>query len=242
MTSKQQILEPISSMVKLALLNFSGKNTKLIIRDHGIYIDDPSNSVLCFQQSVVRFAFGDSKEDIYVLNNMIINYLDWYMINGDPDNYKIFRDIALFACNGIKKIQGTYKTGNVVLAIQYYINLIKHVINDIDKKNNHGLKKNKGSEKFNEDSYKNINTDKLNIYVPEKTDDVISIVDTSKVQHIWSIDDIKLLYKEINDCFNDYLPKSGEFIDAKIKVLLEILGNKDNNFNSIVKDSYGGHQ
>ena len=83
-------------------------------------------------------------------------------------------------------------------------------------------------------------TRKLNIYVPEKTDDVITIVDTSKVQNIWSMKDIRLLYKEINDCFNNYLPKSGEFIDAKIKVLLEILGNKDNNFNSIVKDSYGG--
>ena len=243
MTSKQQILEPISSMVKIALLNFSGKNTKLIIRDHGIYIDDPSDSVLCFQQSFIRFAYGDSKEDIYVLNSMIINYLDWYMINGNPDDYKIFRDIALFACNGIKKIQETYKSGNVVLSIQYYINLISRVVEDLDKTFENyppHKKSNKLSNSSCDDSYKNINIDKLKIYVPEKTDETISIVDTSKVQSIWTIDDVRLLYKEINDCFENYIPKSGEFIDAKIKVLLEILGNKDTKFSSIVKDSYGG--
>lgn len=132
MVEKYQILEPLSSMVELALLNFEKEDPKIIIKNHGINIDNPSNRYI--PQSISRFIGGDSKEDIFILYSMIVNYIDWFIINNYNDKFEIYKNIALYAVSGLRRLQKTYRYGIVVLALQYYIVLIMKAISDIQTK------------------------------------------------------------------------------------------------------------
>jgi len=141
MTRKYQILEPLSSMVELALLNFAGDNPKINIKNHGINIDNPGSGYI--PQSVSRFMSGDSKEDIFILNLMVVNYVDWFIINNYNGKFEIYKNIALYAVSGLRKLQHTYKSGIVILALQYYIVLIMKAISDMEVSRN---KKNEPSQ------------------------------------------------------------------------------------------------
>ena len=132
MTERYQILEPLSSMVELALLNFSEEKPKITIKNHGINIDVPGNRLV--PQYISRFFGGDSKEDIYILNSMIINYIEWFIIDNYNGKFEIYKNIALCAVSGMRKLQHTYTTGIAVLSLQYYIVLIMKSISDMEVK------------------------------------------------------------------------------------------------------------
>jgi len=121
-------------MIELSLLSFSKNKPKLSIKHHGIMINNSGEGYI--PRNVSRFIFGDSKEDLTILHPMILNYLDWFIIDtrsNSCDIYYIYKNIAICAVNGLKKLQGTYKIGNVVFALQYYINLILKTLVDIDE-------------------------------------------------------------------------------------------------------------
>jgi len=232
MNEKYQILEPLSSMVELALINFSKEEPKIIIKNHGINLDTPNDRYI--PQSISRFFSGDSKEDIFILNSMIVNYIKWFIIDNHNDKFDIYRDIALCAVSGMRKLQHTYKTGNVVLALQYYIVLIMKSISDIEydysNRTNEYDANNDYSEEEDEeiDKYNYIKNKKLE----EKDDDRFSdhdteflcenaitskehldlwilpidksqsIVDIEKIKDIWSPEDVDNLHKMLCDCFD----------------------------------------
>lgn len=130
MTDKHQILEPLSSMVELALLNFSGDDIKISVKNHGIYTSVSGDGYL--PRSVWRRLEGAGREDIYILHDMIKNYIEWFIIGDYNGNYDIYKNIARYAMEGMRKLQDTYKHGNVVLALQFYIVIITKAINDMD--------------------------------------------------------------------------------------------------------------
>ena len=248
-----QILEPIASMIELGLLNFSGKDAKLLIKNHGIMIDDPSSYNYTFvPQSATRMFFGAGKEDIYILNNMILNYIDWYLIGNYNDNFNIYKDIALFAVQGLKKLQSRYDKGIVVLAIQYYIIIIVKSVKDMEKYRKDISENNKLEVRSKErlesltsdydDSINDYDTilsiDDLEKWTPFK-EKILTIVNTDKIKEIWSKEDVYQIHKELSDCFDKYKPKTGQFVDIKIDGLMKILIKKNKDFNDIVKLSYG---
>jgi hypothetical protein len=108
---------------------------------------------------------------------------------------------------------------NVKLALQYYINLINIVLEDIDKY--------KDKEKF----------DKL--LVPDDTNivDKISLINSDGFRKLWTSDEISQLYHEMTDCFDFNLEKKTDVYTAvKVKGLIEFLEKKDEVFkNEIIK-------
>ena len=224
MSSKQQILEPITSIVKLALLYFKSDSTKISFYNYGIYYDDPSDNIFMYH-AFNRKIRGDSREDISVLNGMIVNYLDWYIINNEDSVLcSKFVGILKHAINGLKKIKQTYvKTqnlnlnSNVTLTLQYYINLIVDVLENIEK-------------------YKNVKVFKE--YTSYIECDQINLVDVKKIREIWSDDEINTLYSDLEFCFDKN--HSMDYVHAKVKGLNDILQKKDCQFCDTVKKSLGG--
>lgn len=127
---KHQILEPLSSMIELSLLNFSHERPKLLIKNHGIMISNPGEGYI--PRKFTRLIDGAGKEDLAILNPMIINYLKWFVIEGDDSIFYIYKNIAICAVHGMQKLQKTYEHGNVVLALQYYINIIFKSLIDVE--------------------------------------------------------------------------------------------------------------
>lgn len=174
-TNKYQILEPLSSMVSLALLNFRHK-PKISIRNFGIDMDVSGDSYI--PRKFKRFICRDSKEDIIILNNMILNYIDWFIIDNYNDRFDIYKNIAICAVSGMRKLQNTYKTGNVIMALQYYIILIMKSISDMEEKRSSSKEKTKTKSTLIKNS--------LAQHPPKKPDNIDDIV--------FSLDE---------DCIND---------------------------------------
>ena len=268
--SKHQILEPLSSMIELSLLSFSKNKPKLSIKHHGIMINNSGEGYI--PRNISRFIFGDSKEDLTILHPMILNYLNWFIIdNRCSDIYYIYKNIAVCAVYGLKKLQTTYKIGNVVFALQYYINLIMKTLVDIDINKSKEIIKSpelltshssylpikSHYEELENDSFYSTNATDIDSYgfitdeislskwsIPDKND--VSLVDTQKIKTIWNIEDLKNVYDMLQGCYDmsveyEFKPKNDSVVEAKVKALTDVLVNKDKEFHVIIKNSYGGN-
>ena len=74
MSRKQQLLEPVCIIVRLILLNFHIDGTKIHVHNNKIDINPPHKI-----QSIERFIYGDSRNDICILGNAIHNYITYYL-------------------------------------------------------------------------------------------------------------------------------------------------------------------
>ncbi len=231
MSTKQQLLEPISTIVKLILLQFKSQNTKISIRNHCMHYDDQSYEkkmsmpMASFQQALTRTLRGDSREDIAVLNNVLINYIEWYIINNNNiESQKIFTNMINMSICGLKKLQNTYlnnynSVSNVILTLQYYITLIEDIVEKLIK-----------NGKDFKSRVVDINTNELQ-----------NIVDIEIIKELWSDEDIVSLHSDLNYCVKhrDNITHNS-LIKAKMESITTLLNLKDEIFMNMVKNSIGG--
>jgi len=80
---KNLILEPMCCLLKLSLLQFKEKGTKISIIDNSIQFNEPS-----FGQGIIRSLYGDCREDLHNLYHPLIKCLSWYPLK----EYQLFYD------------------------------------------------------------------------------------------------------------------------------------------------------
>jgi hypothetical protein len=144
MTSKKQPIDPICALCRIISLNFKDLYTKIGINGHAINIQEPSSI-----QALLRIYYGDNREDVFELFYLVTHLLAWFLVpsynennhdNTENNGKKIIKNIDErfitelkkmigYMCIGLERLQNTYKTGNVVLSIQYYINLMRDGLN-----------------------------------------------------------------------------------------------------------------
>lgn len=144
MTSKKQPIDPICALCRIVSLNFKDIHTKIGINGHAINIQEPGGS-----QSIMRLYYGDNREDVFELFYLITHLIAWFLVptynkgQNEPEMSKSVDHVAVpkkqfdekfvselkkmisYMCIGLSRLQDTYKAGNVVLALQYYINLMR---------------------------------------------------------------------------------------------------------------------
>lgn len=137
MSDKKQPIDPIDGMCRIALLNFKEINTKIGIGYHAVNIQNNG-----YLQGIMRYYYRDSKEDIFELFFLVTHLIAWFLVpnpKGTPFNPQFLADLKKmirYMCLGLKQLQNTYKIGNVVLTLQYYINLLEEGLDgsfNIDK-------------------------------------------------------------------------------------------------------------
>lgn len=79
--NKNLILEPMCCLLKLILLQFKEKGTKISVIDNSIQFNEPS-----LMQGITRTFYGDCREDLHNLYHPLIKCLDWYPLT----EYKLF--------------------------------------------------------------------------------------------------------------------------------------------------------
>lgn len=204
---KTYIIDPLTSLCKIALLHFMSEKTKLAISHHVLYVQGYS-----FHQWIERMKNGDSRIDISHLNTPLMKAVKWYILDGpekiqmNDETYVSIRTIAKFAIKGLIKMQhSTY--GNdlaIKLILQYFINMLRDALANI----------------WSEDDYvmsdSHVNTIGLNIknnYDP----------------HI-----INSISKILNDA--NAIVNSQNDVDALIDCAHKLLINKDNSFVKMMRD------
>lgn len=115
---KKHILEPLSTVLKLALISYEEEGTKIGICGNSIYIQRPN-----LLQGTIRYMNGNNREEIHYLLRPIIRCVDLYPAKDDA-NIQYIYDLAV---EGLKKLQRSYGniSSNVCYTIDLYIAILK---------------------------------------------------------------------------------------------------------------------
>jgi hypothetical protein len=162
------ILEPLQSMIQLALLSFTPIGTKLSIYENLLHIQFNN-----WNQSLIRNYYNDSKDDLYYLFNVINRFNKFYVNNSENEEEKIlFKLLNELAYNGLFKLIQTYtykNNINIVNTLNMYKSMIKNPklceAYDIEKKDNIFNNENNDNNNDNNtdnNSINNINTNNNN--------------------------------------------------------------------------------
>lgn len=141
----EQLLDPMSTLIKLSLIGFCEKGTKISIYDNSIELQKPS-----LLQGAIRWTQGDNRTDLHNLYAPIEKALTWY----NPKDNKELTCIYELAKDGLKLLKNTYtELGNSNLVshtISYYITIIDNKLNGI--KNTINTEKDLAESIYKEDS------------------------------------------------------------------------------------------
>ena len=122
---KSFLLDPLSVIVKLAILSNKPIGTKLLIQNNVIYFQEPGPF-----QSIARTVYKSNKTDLQYIYNPIniacLHFLSKSFVEKSP------RIKNLFSCaqNGIKRLMETYKSCSIItITLNYYYTLLTNHIN-----------------------------------------------------------------------------------------------------------------
>tara|TARA_Y100000310_G_scaffold330498_1_gene402264 strand:- start:706 stop:1329 length:624 start_codon:yes stop_codon:yes gene_type:complete len=114
---KNTILDPLTCIIRLAILSFKPVGTKISISNHRISYCEPS-----IFQGTLRLAFGDNREDLHNIYNPLRKAISWFK-NSDRDMHNLFK----YAGNGIKVLRESYSRNSTIHhTLKLYQDIIKH--------------------------------------------------------------------------------------------------------------------
>lgn len=124
---KSYILDPLSVIIKLAILSNKPVGTKLLIQNNVIYFQEPGPF-----QSICRMIYNTNKTDLQYLFNPLniacLHFLSKTFSNKTPRIKKLF----VCAQNGLKKLIETYKSCSIItLTLNYYYALLTNHIQEV---------------------------------------------------------------------------------------------------------------
>ena len=118
-----QVLDPLSCLIRLALLNYKPKGTKLSFNNNKIIFQEPD-----MFQSARRWSQGDNRQHIHNLYNPIFKVSSWYDTKRDDLVY-----ILKTGKKGLENLLSCYnkEESNIIThSINYYIETIDNILKD----------------------------------------------------------------------------------------------------------------
>lgn len=131
---KSYIIDPLTTLCKLALLNFMSVGTKLSISHHILHIQEYS-----YIQGAMRTIHGDNRRDISYINIPLLKVIKWYILDSehkisfsDDKMEQSIKIITNYAIKGLKKAQSTTYADDISMKIilQYFINMLVSALNN----------------------------------------------------------------------------------------------------------------
>jgi hypothetical protein len=123
---QRQILDPLTTMIKLAILGYKPAGTKLAIDNNKIYFQEPS-----ITQGLLRWVYGNKRYELHHLLNPIVKAVK----RCDLTNPSI-RSIFVLSINGLEQLKGSYNNSSsvVIHSLDLYTTIINNVLaNDKDE-------------------------------------------------------------------------------------------------------------
>lgn len=121
------ILDPLSVIIKLAVLSNKPIGTKICISNNIIFLQDPGPF-----QSFCRYIFSTNKTDIQYLYNPIQIACQTYLTKDAVSKNPKLKELFKCAQNGLIRLSETYKSCSIIrLCINYYSTLIDNHLQEI---------------------------------------------------------------------------------------------------------------
>lgn len=114
-------LDPLSTLVKLAILSKKPENTKLSLESNYITFTEPHGHWLI--QATIRKIYGDSYNDLYYLTKTLHKAIEWY---SSDENIKKIIKLSII---GLERLKQTYGKTGKANAVQSYIDILNEITN-----------------------------------------------------------------------------------------------------------------
>lgn len=124
---KSYVLDPLSVIIKLAILSNKPIGTKILIQDNVIYFQEPG-----IFQAFCRYVLKTNKTDLQYMYNPIEIACTYFL--GKKFVQSTPRIKSLFQCAqlGIEKLKETYKNCSMIcLCLNYYYTIITNHLDEI---------------------------------------------------------------------------------------------------------------
>jgi hypothetical protein len=201
--NNNQILEPLTTIIKLAIISFKPVGTKIAIDNNKIYIQNPG-----YFQSASRWMYGNNREELHYILKPILRSINLY----DPAKSDELLIIYSFSVEGLRVLKKSYLNSNSTLchALDLYITLLEEKLKRKD---------------LSVDSYNNLLCIKNNLNLSQNTK-----INLDKLfLEIWKPQDIKLisemfsLAKDNKSEEKSYLKAIESILDTKEKITNKII-------------------
>lgn len=114
-TSTKNILEPLTCLIRLCMLNYENENTKIGISNNRIFFY--RHNIL---QGLARTLFRESRENLHNLHNPVTKSVSWYNCNCHEIKY-----IFSFAIKGLQKLKSSYDSESIINhSLDRYIDIL----------------------------------------------------------------------------------------------------------------------
>jgi hypothetical protein len=118
------ILEPLQSMIQIAMLSVSPIGTKLAIYENILHLQTPS-----IVQPLSRWYYCDKKDDLYFLFQVIKRFIKWYgpKSSKTPINLELYQLIVTMSSKGLMNLIETYQkteSTSIIQVIQMYHDIL----------------------------------------------------------------------------------------------------------------------
>ena len=117
------ILEPLQSMIQLAILSVKPIGTKLAIQENILYIQEPS-----IIQPINRWYNSDKKDDLYFLFQVIKRFIKWYNPENKIISSELYNLICSMSLTGLDNLVKTYNNtdnNSIIQVLHLYKNLLE---------------------------------------------------------------------------------------------------------------------
>ena len=120
------LLEPINTMIKLSLLQFFDKGTKISIQNNVIVFQEPNST-----QGFTRWSKGDKYEDLHNLVNPIKKFISSKKKTRLWNSLENFEYLCEEAIKGLERLSETYENNKIANhTINFYKNMIEENLQD----------------------------------------------------------------------------------------------------------------
>ena len=121
------ILDPLSVIIKLAILSNKPIGTKICISNNIVFLQHPGPF-----QAFCRYIFSTTKSDIQYIYNPIQLACQQYLSQDAVSKNPKLKELFKCAQNGLIKLSETYKSCSIIrLCINYYATLIDNHLKEI---------------------------------------------------------------------------------------------------------------
>lgn len=121
------LLDPLSVIIKLAILSNKPVGTKISIRNNIVYLQEPGPF-----QALCRMFFSSNKTDLQYMYNPIYIACQTFLSKEFVQNTPRIKNLFVCAQNGLKLLMETYRNCNIiVLSLNYYFTIITNYVDQI---------------------------------------------------------------------------------------------------------------
>jgi hypothetical protein len=123
-STKSNILDPVSTVIRISLLHYKPKGTKISICNNSIKYQEPS-----FIQGAIRWLNGDNRNDIHNLKYPFSLFVKWYCneINDIHQLSEKDMNFLLEVCNvGLYALKNNYENNGDIIcdSLQHYSDIL----------------------------------------------------------------------------------------------------------------------